>query len=174
MWYVIAALVALFLGIMGVIWYQRKREGFNLLGALGSRYKDAYLTCISECEREDPSKFLGKSKGSLNCDKYCSSVLSAMREKGMVPKRFELEERKTAKPPNLVNGNKSGNPFNINLTKNCPKGDKRCVDYRKCFEEVDLFCRQECEHSNSAPDDCMRDCIAVTGANCNTTSWTWK
>src|SRR5437016_7052235 len=82
MWALIIGILILIIIAVGVIVLSSKehRENFMILGRLGP-YREAMHQCISECEKEDPRKYLGTTKGSLYCDMYCNSKLTDVQRK---------------------------------------------------------------------------------------------
>ena len=75
------------IGLWFYIW-NYNQEGYNTLGALGP-YKEELYKCLSICEREDPSTFLGRTKGSLFCEMKCYSDLSKKARNHIPPKHAD-------------------------------------------------------------------------------------
>src|SRR5262249_6344436 len=68
---IILLFILIIIFIIPIFTSKKEKYGFAI-GALGD-YQKQYYQCISECEREDSAKFMGKTHGSWNCDLFCNS-----------------------------------------------------------------------------------------------------
>jgi len=170
-----AFLVMLLFGailLLGGLWLKKNqtspqnvREGYGfVMGALGE-YQEEYYKCISDCEREDPSKFLGQTHGSLFCDEFCNSRVTELARQG-----GPSDVRADPAPPEKV----------VSRIDQCnekcgtgPEG-KFCRQHCFCDKEVDEKCRIDCQYSTLLQEECMSRCTSVTRPNCHSTSWNWK
>lgn len=80
-----------------ILWFVardfRIKEGYGVvLGSIGS-YKTTYYECLSECEREDPSRFLGKTRGSLYCQQFCDDGITELSKKNLPPAKDNFSIR---------------------------------------------------------------------------------
>ena len=159
--------VALFIGlVILVVWVfmsRKRREGFKVLGTLANQ-KDVYYQCLSECEKTDPQKQLGRTHGSRSCTDYCDSTITDMVRRGgpSYPNDFRL-------PPTPV-------VTRIDESyRRCGDGTKGewCRSLFSTDGEIDSRCRQECEYSTMSPMQCMKQCTASRVGN-RYIGWNWK
>jgi hypothetical protein len=132
----------------------KENYGF-VMGAMGTR-KSEYYNCISDCEREDPSKKLGPTHGNLFCAEYCDSKIT----------------------DEILNNNKKFivASYMDSCTAACG-GDKSgnfCRDRCFCEHEVVEKCKQECAYSTSSTEYCMQECQKSKLPNCSTLAWNFK
>ncbi len=156
-WVIIIAVIIL------VVWAyspEKTSEGFDILGALAP-FKDGLNKCVSECEREDPTKRLLAS-GNLGCDAYCQSYFTGLARAGLPPK-------------NVVT---SYDTCEIQCSKafaKSPLSKDKCISMCHCHNETKKWCRElQCPYTDLDAAPCMKQCIANTMTNCNQVSWTWK
>lgn len=140
---------------------KKSKEGY-LLGALGP-YKSLYYRCLSECEKEDPSNYMGHA--NLMCSEYCDSMATEMQRKGGPSD----EEGQHVAPPQVIE-------TVDDCYARCGEGKiaRKCRSNCACEKEVDERCRLECMHSNIPGKQCMELCSGPMRANCSSLSWTWK
>lgn len=177
---IVAGAVILLLIILCAVYKKspplRENYGFSI-GALGE-YQALYYKCISDCEREDPSKYLGKTKGSLMCDAYCNSTITDMARRGgasyigdsITPKSYTSYPGVGEFPPPTVKTRID------ECYEQCGEGRPgyECRSNCACQGEVSAKCTQECAYSYLPKDACMDQCSKFYSVNCTSTSWTWK
>jgi hypothetical protein len=148
-----------------VLFFNKSRENY-VLGALGP-YREVYYKCMSHCEREDLSKKLGATHGSLMCDAFCNSMGTEMARQGDASRSTQPYY----KPPIIRTSidkcyEKCGYDSNPDANE--------CRDKCFCHSEVIDKCKQECAYSDMPKDQCIDQCSKIYGANCSTLAWNFK
>lgn len=140
-----------------------KKEEFKVLGSLASQ-KKMYYQCLSDCERDDPTKRLSPTKGSMMCQEYCDSTITDIARRGgaSYPNDIFVEEA----------------PIKTSMDKayeKCGSGVKasKCRSDSFTASEIDEKCRQNCAFSTLQPKECMESCTQVLDVNKNL-GWNWK
>lgn len=142
-----------------IVWMKqppKDRENYDVIGALAPN-KKAYVRCIQECERQDPSGRLGP--GNPRCVHKCELLFGKAAQKSLkvIPPKNNIE----------ICRDKCSHP-------NKEMEDK-CVNVCSCHREVVDYCdRILCPHSTNK-DECMKGCVAREIVNCSGMSgWNWK
>jgi len=163
-------IIVLFVALFVVFCYaSRKRENYGpVTGALGRFYK-GYTQCLDQCAKEDPGKYLGKTKGSLYCSMFCDSKYTDLARQGG-PSYPDTE------PVNHLYQPNSEMTYVDQCYDQCGSGrdGRECRDKCSCYKEVNEKCQQDCAYSKLDAKDCMRECFKVNEVNCATTSWLFK
>ncbi len=149
------------------------KESFGqVMGALGQYQKPMY-ECISECERQDPSRRLLKNS-NWNCGEYCASIFTEIARQGIPPESLKIRNTETDCEKQCSDYSELPSPLGRWFTPTYD--DKRkCISMCQCEEEVAKFCKeQNCPWTSVDEDVCMEDCIATQMVNCNQVSWNWK
>ena len=171
-------IILLYFGIAFTKMKKANRESFKVLGTLAP-YAKQYYRCLSECEKQDPSKRLIPNRGSLMCEEYCNSVLTEA-------------SRQPANGADNVFSTAIDESFNI-----CGEGRRaeRCQDIMSTSKEIDEYCQRECEYypsyyngdslfkgvdngsnkerSPQAEATCMNSCKKSKRGNYSI-GWSWK
>lgn len=140
-------------------------EKFDVLGAKGN-FAKPYFRCLSQCEREDPSKRMGKP--NLYCSMFCDSIFTSLARRG---------------------NSDSGLPYGIPPKYRVSLDDEPYDNSEKCFlENIDrlnvtnlgeCYCRKEIkkkcdiECAYSPRRECKKLCTKFYLPNCRS-SWNFK
>ena len=162
LWVVLVVLVITVL----VVKLRPKREGYGFVNGSLGRYTRGYNQCLSECEREDSSKFLG----SLYCAQYCDTKYTGLARQG--GPSYPLSE-----PVVSVSADGTTDEPRVDQCYHMC-GDsllgQKCRQWCDCDKQVDDKCRIDCAYSRFDEQDCMKMCTAKNSVNCVTNGWQWK
>jgi len=146
-WFVVAGiLVTIFAWSTSEKNKNKKTEGFgDVLGAAGE-FRDQYFTCLSQCEKTDPTNRL--SQNPWACGMYCDDVVAQ----------------------SVAQGKQLGKLVSVDdICKKQCKGSADSLACRagcECAWNVDQYCKQQCTYSQLGFPECFSSCVSLKSQNC--------
>ena len=133
----------------------KKTEGFgDVLGAAGE-FRDQYFTCLSQCEKTDPTNRL--SQNPWACGMYCDDVVAQ----------------------SVAQGKQLGKLVSVDdICKKQCKGSADSLACRagcECAWNVDQYCKQQCTYRQLGFPECFSSCVELKSQNCaGGNSWYYR